>query len=103
MIAACPKCQTRYRLRMEQIGERGVRLRCRRCEALFRVLPPGDSDAAPRPAAAAPEMPERAPEPQAPPRPERSGAPPVPTLTQDPPAVGSVGESVPTGAPGRVT
>lgn len=50
MIAACPKCQTRYRLRLEQLGERGVRLRCRRCESLFRVLSPPDAAAAATPA-----------------------------------------------------
>lgn len=39
MIAACPKCQTRYRLKPEQLTGKGVKLRCRRCSAIFRVRP----------------------------------------------------------------
>jgi predicted Zn finger-like uncharacterized protein len=41
MIAACPKCQTRYRLKPEQLQSAGVRLRCQRCSAIFRVRLPG--------------------------------------------------------------
>jgi predicted Zn finger-like uncharacterized protein len=40
MIAACPKCHTRYRLQRDQLRETGVRLRCTRCRAVFRVRPP---------------------------------------------------------------
>ncbi len=40
MIAACPKCQTRYRLKPEQLQSAGVRLRCQRCSAIFRVRLP---------------------------------------------------------------
>jgi predicted Zn finger-like uncharacterized protein len=40
MIAACPKCSARYRIDREKVGADGVRLRCQRCEAVFRVRPP---------------------------------------------------------------
>ena len=52
MIAACPKCAARYRIDRERIGENGVRLRCSRCESVFRVRAP-----APRPPAPAQEPP----------------------------------------------
>jgi predicted Zn finger-like uncharacterized protein len=47
MIAACPKCAARYRVERERLHAGGVRLRCARCEAVFRVRPPD----APAPAA----------------------------------------------------
>jgi predicted Zn finger-like uncharacterized protein len=37
MIAACPKCQTRYRVEPERLGPDGARLRCSQCSAVFRV------------------------------------------------------------------
>jgi len=40
MIAACPKCAARYRIERERLDAGGVRLRCARCEAVFRVRPP---------------------------------------------------------------
>lgn len=88
MIAACPKCQTRYRLKPEQIGERGIRLRCRRCEALFRVLPPPSADptAAASRAAAPIATPAAQPEtPVAPPPAE--AAPSAPAEATGPPAL----------------
>ncbi len=92
MIAACPKCQTRYRLRLEQLGERGVRLRCRRCESLFRVLPP-PQEAPPADAASAPELRAPAPAPVAAPAPTRevdsdSAAGAAPTQTPGSAAAG---------------
>lgn len=56
MIAACPKCGARYRIEREKLRPEGVRLRCSKCEAVFKVRPPE------RPAAAAPAA---APEPAA--------------------------------------
>jgi predicted Zn finger-like uncharacterized protein len=41
MIAACPKCSTRYRVENERLSADGVRLRCTRCQAVFRVRAPG--------------------------------------------------------------
>ena len=40
MIAACPKCTARYRVDESRIGSKGAKLKCSRCEALFRVLAP---------------------------------------------------------------
>lgn len=48
MIAACPKCHTRYRVQPEQLGPDGARLRCSACNAVFRVRAPAESPAAPR-------------------------------------------------------
>ena len=49
MIAACPKCTARYRIDREKLGEGGARLRCSRCESVFRVRAPAElSAAAPR-------------------------------------------------------
>jgi len=47
MIAACPKCAARYRIERERLEAGGVRLRCARCEAVFRVRPPAEEQAAP--------------------------------------------------------
>jgi predicted Zn finger-like uncharacterized protein len=40
MIAACPKCQTRYRVEPARLGPDGARLRCSQCSAVFRVRLP---------------------------------------------------------------
>jgi predicted Zn finger-like uncharacterized protein len=40
MIVACPKCGARYRIDKERLPVEGARLRCSRCEAVFRVSPP---------------------------------------------------------------
>ena len=40
MIAACPKCQARYRVEPERLGADGARLRCTQCSAVFRVRLP---------------------------------------------------------------
>jgi predicted Zn finger-like uncharacterized protein len=77
MIAACPKCGARYRIERPRIRPEGVRLRCSRCEAVFRVRAPGASEAPPEsatpgraPAAAAAEP--RAPAPGPAPSQDRS-------------------------------
>jgi predicted Zn finger-like uncharacterized protein len=44
MIAGCPKCGARYRVEREKLTPSGVRLRCVKCESVFRVRPP-DADA----------------------------------------------------------
>lgn len=55
MIAACPKCQTRYRVEPERLGADGARLRCTQCGAVFRVrLPAAPSAEAVAPIEAAP-------------------------------------------------
>jgi len=50
MIATCPRCSVRYRIAREKLKPEGVRMRCGRCQAVFRVRPP---DPAPAPAATA--------------------------------------------------
>jgi predicted Zn finger-like uncharacterized protein len=40
MIAGCPKCGARYRVDRENLGGAGARLRCAKCEAVFRVRAP---------------------------------------------------------------
>ena len=86
MVVACPKCSARYRVDRAQIGPDGARLRCAKCQAVFRVrtpeaepvprdipaaLPPSPQTAtAPEPSVQqSPPPPEPAPE-AAPPRPE---------------------------------
>ena len=39
MIAACPKCAARYRIDVKKLRPEGARLRCSRCETVFRVQP----------------------------------------------------------------
>ncbi len=46
MIASCPRCRSRYRLDAARIGG-GVRLRCRRCDTVFRVRPPAGTAPSP--------------------------------------------------------
>ena len=40
MIVACPGCSARYQIEPNRLRPEGVRLRCTRCEAIFRVSPP---------------------------------------------------------------
>jgi predicted Zn finger-like uncharacterized protein len=80
MIATCPKCSVRYRIAKEKLKPDGVRMRCGRCEAVFRIRPPVQTPApapepsppvpqekAPpidRPSAPEPEQPRTAPQPE---------------------------------------
>jgi predicted Zn finger-like uncharacterized protein len=83
MIAACPRCSARYRIDSERLRPEGVRLRCSRCEAVFRVRPPTPSAEA----GAAPVEPDpaltAAPTPSAPP-PEPSAGSSEPATPNDP-------------------
>ncbi len=58
MIAACPKCGSRYRIERERIEPAGARLRCSRCEVVFRVRPPSEG-VAPAAVPSAPRAPEK--------------------------------------------
>ena len=42
MIAACPGCGARYRVDSSRVGPRGARVRCGRCEEIFRVEADGN-------------------------------------------------------------
>jgi predicted Zn finger-like uncharacterized protein len=59
MIAGCPRCGARYRIAREQIRPEGVRLRCQRCEAAFRVRAPALPVATSTPAAPSEAPPNR--------------------------------------------
>jgi predicted Zn finger-like uncharacterized protein len=84
MIAACPTCGARYRIDTAKLRPEGARLRCSRCESVFRVRAPGaqapPTEAPRRTASNGPEPPapsaprETAPREMAPPR----HAPPAP-------------------------
>lgn len=65
MIAACPRCAARYRIEKQKLQGDGVRLRCAKCDAVFRVRPPAEAEASAE--AAAPVAPRYAPSPAAPP------------------------------------
>ena len=90
MIAACPKCTARYRIERERLEAGAVRLRCARCEAVFRVRPPLVESRAVVPPAprtqAAPE-PIRAPAPQVVPT---SAPPPPPAVPAPAPRSGEL-------------
>jgi predicted Zn finger-like uncharacterized protein len=49
MIAACPKCKTRFRIDKDRLTRDGVRLRCTQCSTVFRVKAPEAAAAAPEP------------------------------------------------------
>ena len=59
MIAACPKCQAKYRVDADRLSPQGARLRCAKCQAVFRVRVPREMPVAspdgipPQPAAEA--------------------------------------------------
>jgi predicted Zn finger-like uncharacterized protein len=82
MIAACPECRTQYRVDPARLTSEGVRLRCTRCQTVFRVraAQPGPAPARPAAAPVAPRpapLPEplrEAPRPPAPARPAAEAA-----------------------------
>ena len=41
MIVTCERCATQFQLDDSRVPARGVRVRCSRCKAAFRVVPPG--------------------------------------------------------------
>lgn len=48
MIAACPRCNARYRVDTARVGPEGAKLRCTKCSALFLVrVPAAAADSAP--------------------------------------------------------
>src|SRR5438552_9620266 len=107
MEVRCDKCQARYRVDDARIGPQGLRMRCGKCQNVFRVMPPGAAAAEapqkpvppapktlPRPNAtaifAAPPLPNSIPSPAKPPpqaaaagRPPRSPAARVPPTSEE--------------------
>lgn len=56
MIVKCEQCQTRFKIPDEKVTEKGVKVRCTKCQHTFRVSKASAGAAAPAPArAAAPE------------------------------------------------
>ena len=53
MIAACPTCGARYRIEAAKLPSEGARLRCARCQSVFRVQLPAPADPEPAPPQAA--------------------------------------------------
>ncbi len=78
MIVACPGCSARYQIEPDRLRPEGVRLRCTRCEAVFRVSPPATATGGP-PAVSTPSAPTPtpAPQPEAPKEPAPSLSPPM--------------------------
>jgi len=74
MIAGCPKCGARYRIEREKLERENVRLRCSRCEAVFRVRAPEPAPAA-EPAVEKPPAPIQVPAPTPAPEPQAAGTP----------------------------
>ncbi len=81
MIAACPQCQTRFRLAREKIGPQGARIRCSQCQTVFRVQ--------------APDGPEAAASPELRPAPVAAAAPPTPAKPLPPLARALIAEPDP--------
>ena len=79
MIAACPRCAARYRIEKEKLRPDGVRLRCAKCDAVFRVRPPDEagSDAPLRAEVPVAEPAPPRPSPAAKAAPSRAAAPPA--------------------------
>jgi predicted Zn finger-like uncharacterized protein len=93
MIVACPGCSARYQIEPDRLRPEGVRLRCTRCEAVFRVSspPPPATDELADASPAAPDTsapaPAPAPQPEASKEPAPSLSPPM--SRPEPPAAPS--------------
>lgn len=70
MIVACPQCAARYRVDPSRVGPEGARLRCAKCESVFRV------------ASASPQSAEGAAAPVETPQPQVAAAPSAPAPQQ---------------------
>jgi predicted Zn finger-like uncharacterized protein len=75
LIAACPQCQTRFRLAREKLGPQGARIRCSSCQTVFRVQAP-EAGSPPTPAEARPSPVAQ------PPAPKPAPAKPLPPLAR---------------------
>jgi predicted Zn finger-like uncharacterized protein len=98
VILTCPDCQTRYRFEESRIPEKGLAVRCKRCQKVFRAhrASPGAPAAGPpvhgsgaREAGASPKSGAAS-----------GGRPGTPTAVGDKPGGGKASESAPAGAPG---
>lgn len=80
MLVACPKCKTKYKVDDSKIGDQGLKLRCSKCQTLFKVVkkPEAPSPTPPQPLAAPAPKPTTAPPPPPPPKPAPPPPPPKP-------------------------
>src|SRR5687768_16065804 len=64
MIVKCDQCQSRFKITDEKVTEKGVKVRCTKCQHTFRVKRVGNEDVnEPAAAAAAPPPPAQKPDP----------------------------------------
>ncbi|MDH3211702.1 MAG: zinc-ribbon domain-containing protein [Myxococcales bacterium] len=82
MIASCPKCGARYRIERSRLRPEGARVRCSRCEVVFRVCPPPQQPAGERSEAPTSAPPE-------PPAAQQQAAPPEVVIADSDVALGS--------------
>jgi len=68
MLVLCPTCKTKYRVDENKIGPEGAKIRCAKCQTIFRVSrkPPAAQAPAPTPPVAAKPAPAPAPKAPAP-------------------------------------
>lgn len=62
MQIVCPSCKTRFTLDDGKVGAEGIKLRCSKCRAIFRVVRKGASPAVPSPGQQPPSPPTAVPE-----------------------------------------
>ncbi len=79
MIVKCERCQTRFKIPDEKVTDKGVKVRCTKCQHTFRVAREDASSATPTPAVPSPEGAAR------PPAPPRAGTPLEVPKTSAPP------------------
>ncbi|MCP4003285.1 MAG: hypothetical protein GY725_03735 [bacterium] len=92
LIASCPQCNSRYRIAREKISAAGARIRCSRCETIFRVESPGPRPVESDPPVAQPAAPQPVPA-QVPAAPQTE-APAFPSPSQaEAPAISSPGQA----------
>ena len=96
MIAGCPNCKARYRIERDKLVDGAVRLRCTKCEAVFKVRAPEEPAAAPK--APAP-MEVAPPRPEPPPRPAARPEPPAPDVRAPAGPVAAPGAPAPSAVP----
>ncbi|WP_415829633.1 zinc-ribbon domain-containing protein, partial [Corallococcus exiguus] len=59
MIVQCEQCQTRFKIPDEKVTEKGVKVRCTKCQNTFRVArEPAPAPSAPPPAGPPAEQPD---------------------------------------------
>jgi predicted Zn finger-like uncharacterized protein len=88
MIAGCPKCGARYRVEREKLASGGLRLRCAKCEAVFRVRAQESADTQEATQLSAPPPVVRAPAPAL--SAQRAAAPPARTAPSAAPTSGDL-------------